>query len=50
MNTVRLVGLFVFAIGCYCLILHAVFRVRSYQLGMSLFVIGTAMTLLPLII
>lgn len=45
---IRILGLFVFCIGCYCLVLHSLFRVRVHQFGMSCFLIGTAMSLLPL--
>lgn len=48
MNIIRMLGLFVFCIGAYCLILNAMFKVRIYRFGMSLFVIGTAMTVLPM--
>lgn len=48
MSTVRMIGLFVFCIGAYCLILNAVFKVRIYRFGMSLFVIGTAMSIIPM--
>ncbi len=45
---IRVIGLFVFCIGCYCLVLNCLFNVRIYRFGMSCFVVGTAMTLLPL--
>ncbi|WP_320130279.1 hypothetical protein [uncultured Sphaerochaeta sp.] len=47
-NTVRAIGLVVFFVGCYLLVLNICFNVRSYRLGMSLFILGTAMTLAPL--
>ena len=49
-NLIRLLGLVVFCVGCYFIVLNILFNVRVYRLGMSLFVIGTAMTLLPLAI
>lgn len=48
MNIIRMLGLFVFGVGGYCLILNAVFKVRIYQFGMTLFVIGTAMSIIPM--
>jgi len=50
MNIIRMLGLLVFSVGGYCLILNAVFRVRIYQFGMTCFVVGTAMSLLPLLV
>ncbi len=50
MNTIRMLGLFVFCVGGYCLILNAAFKVRIYPFGMSCFVVGTAMSLLPLVL
>lgn len=47
---IRVLGLFVFCIGCYCLELTFLFNVRIYRFGMSCFVAGTAMTLIPLAI
>lgn len=48
MNIIRLFGLLAFGVGGYCLILNAVFRVRIYQFGMTCFVIGTAMSIIPM--
>lgn len=48
MNIIRTLGLFVFCIGGYCLILNALFCVKIYRFGMSLFVIGTALTIIPM--
>ncbi len=50
MNIIRMLGLFVFSFGGYCLILNAVFKVRIYQVGMTLFVIGTAMSIVPMVL
>lgn len=45
---IRIFGLLVFCVGCYCVILNSLFKVRVYRFGMSCFVAGTAMTLIPM--
>lgn len=48
MNITRVLGLFVFCIGAYCLILNAVFNVRIYRFGMAMFMIGTVLSIVPM--
>ena len=46
---IRVFGLFVFLVGSFLLMLSCLFRIRIYRFGMSLFVLGTTMVLLPLV-
>nr|WP_321265234.1 hypothetical protein [uncultured Sphaerochaeta sp.] len=48
MNFIRAMGLFIFLIGGFLIMLSCLFRIRIYRFGMSLFVLGTTMVLLPL--
>lgn len=45
---IRALGLFVFLAGSTLLMMACLFQVRIYRVGMSLFVLGTTMVLLPM--
>lgn len=48
MNFIRVFGLFIFLCGSVILMMACLFRVRIYRIGMSLFVLGTTIVLLPM--
>lgn len=48
MNFIRVFGLFIFLSGSALLMMACLFHVRIYRVGMSMFVLGTTMVLLPM--
>lgn len=45
---IKFTGYATAALGAYCLLLAALFRVRVYRFGMSMLAIGTAVVLLSI--